>query len=58
MSASIKPAGETPLSRRPRNRQQASATGIALTMSYKCALMERPFGGSKGALKVNVMDWI
>ena len=26
-------------------------------MSYKCALMEIPFGGSKGALVINPYEW-
>lgn len=30
---------------------------LASLMSYKCALMEIPFGGSKGALQINPSDW-
>lgn len=30
---------------------------LAALMSYKCALMDLPFGGSKGALKINPSEW-
>lgn len=30
---------------------------LAALMTYKCALMDIPFGGSKGALKVNPAEW-
>ena len=26
-------------------------------MTYKCAIIEVPYGGSKGALKINPKDW-
>ncbi|NIY78549.1 Glu/Leu/Phe/Val dehydrogenase [Celeribacter sp. HF31] len=37
------------------NHEEVEA--LAALMSYKCALMDLPFGGSKGALKVDPNDW-
>jgi glutamate dehydrogenase (NAD(P)+) len=39
------------------NVDQEEVEALAALMTYKCALMELPFGGSKGALKINVSDW-
>ena len=36
---------------------QDEVEALAALMSYKCALMEIPFGGSKGALVINPYDW-
>lgn len=36
---------------------QEEVEALAALMSYKCALMELPFGGSKGALKIDVHEW-
>ncbi|ODA65953.1 Glutamate dehydrogenase [Methyloligella halotolerans] len=36
---------------------QEEVEALAALMSYKCALMELPFAGSKGALKIDVTDW-
>lgn len=30
---------------------------LAMLMTFKCALMKIPFGGAKGALKINPGDW-
>jgi glutamate dehydrogenase (NAD(P)+) len=30
---------------------------LAALMTYKCAIIEVPYGGSKGALKINPKDW-
>lgn len=39
------------------NVDQQEVEALAALMSYKCALLELPFGGSKGALKIDVADW-
>lgn len=36
---------------------QNEVEALASLMSFKCALMEIPFGGSKGALVINPSDW-
>ena len=36
---------------------QDEVEALAALMSYKCALMEIPFGGSKGALVINTYEW-
>lgn len=36
---------------------QEEVEALAALMSYKCALMGLPFGGSKGALKITPSDW-
>ena len=36
---------------------QNEVEALAALMTYKCALMEIPFGGSKGALVINPSDW-
>ena len=36
---------------------QEEVEALAALMSYKCALMEIPFGGSKGALVINPYEW-
>ncbi len=39
------------------NVDQGEVEALAALMSYKCALMNLPFGGSKGALEINPADW-
>lgn len=39
------------------NVDQDEVEALAALMSYKCALMELPFGGSKGALKIDPAEW-
>lgn len=39
------------------NADQDEVEALAALMTYKCALMRLPFGGSKGALKINPADW-
>ena len=39
------------------NADQNEVEALAALMTYKCALMEIPFGGSKGALVINPNDW-
>ena len=36
---------------------QNEVEALAALMTYKCALVEAPFGGSKGALVINPSDW-
>ena len=36
---------------------QEKVEALAALMSYKCSLMDLPFGGSKGALIINPNDW-
>jgi glutamate dehydrogenase (NAD(P)+) len=39
------------------NADQDEVEALAALMSYKCALMEVPFGGSKGALVIDPSEW-
>ncbi len=36
---------------------QDEVEALAALMSYKCALVEVPYGGSKGGLRINPNDW-
>ena len=36
---------------------QNEVEALAAVMSYKCALLDLPFGGSKGGLRINPGDW-
>lgn len=36
---------------------QDEVEALAALMSYKCALVEAPFGGSKGGLRINPSEW-
>ena len=36
---------------------QEEVEALAALMTYKCALIEVPYGGAKGALKINPKDW-
>ena len=39
------------------NASQEEVEALAALMTYKCAIIEVPYGGSKGALKINPNDW-
>ncbi len=39
------------------NVNQDEVEALAALMSYKCALLNLPFGGSKGALEITPSDW-
>ena len=39
------------------NSNQDEVEALAALMTYKCAIIEVPYGGSKGALKINPKDW-
>jgi len=36
---------------------QEEVEALAALMTYKCALMSVPFGGSKGGLRINPLEW-
>ena len=39
------------------NSNQDEVEALAALMTYKCAIIEVPYGGSKGALRINPKDW-
>ena len=39
------------------NASQEEVEALAALMTYKCAIIEVPYGGSKGALKINPKQW-
>ena len=39
------------------NASQEEVEALAALMTFKCAIIEVPYGGSKGALKINPKEW-
>ena len=40
-----------------QDADQDEVEALAALMTYKCALMRLPFGGSKGALRIDPSEW-